>query len=350
MSAPPSDQDETTKRASTLLQKSQRRRTGCCFLLLTGVVAAAFYIRLVVFSPLPYGAYPVLSPVPWNSAPYCWLANGDLAYLTTNANGLHQIWYQKMDASGPAGTARRGPELPKDILNQAFTPSPDEQWVAYTRSFGSRYRTFVLSANGKTTRQLAENLSDWMPDSRSYFTTEGARFIYHLGIPSRKQGATVSSGPGFTFITVHPSSATLLAAENLDALSIQTNTASAPLVLHSFRADHMEDVHQTWEVPLPPDIKFGMVTASPDNRYLLWRVGKQKTSPWITWLKRLHIAWRGEEANETYYLISDVHGGNLHPVCTNPAGITCRCYPAWTPDSRHLSFLYDSKLYLIPVE
>jgi hypothetical protein len=40
----------------------------------------------------------------------------------------------------------------------------------------------------------------------------------------------------------------------------------------------------------------------------------------------------------------------MHPILTNALGGTMRLNAVWTPDCKHLSFVYQNQLYLVPID
>ncbi|MCW3100145.1 MAG: hypothetical protein JWL77_5763 [Chthonomonadaceae bacterium] len=329
-------------------------------LCLVAIVGLGVWCTTHFFSPLPREAYPVLSTAPWfgrNSPaayPQQWLPNGDLAYLKTSANGLPQVCYQKMDASGPVGTVRYGPELPIGSEFDTFSPAPDEQWVAYIQSTRQyRLQTFLLSADGKTTCKGGEYFSGWLADSRHYLCIDhsgamGTK-VYHVDSLNKETLSPDVYWNPYVPLTIPTDSPTfVIRGYFIDDPEIRYN---APLMeMRSFPLAHPAVGAQKWQANVPPGMNSGTASPSPDRRHLLWNVERLRTSPWNAWLGRVNAKWKIRPTHEKHYFLSDLHGNNMRPVLTNALGGSLTLNPTWTPDSKHLSFIYKDQLYLLPIE
>lgn len=344
-------------------QKSVLKRALLRLLLLTACVVGTCLAWIYLQSPLPVGAYSVLSTAEWvepnryGVSSYQWLPNGELAYLKRNLRGMIQVCYQKMDMRGPVGPASFGPELPLDIAFQRFFPSPDKQWIAYMHYTAPNvWQTFLLSADGKTTRQGGEFFSGWLADSRSYlalayskqFDTE----VYHLDSP---QVQTLPNlGPGNTSvpaITLAGAPSFLMASHFANFGQGNGNPQNYPLMtLRLFAMSDPKIAAKQWQAKVPVGMTYGTPLASPDNTHLLWNVGKQNDDLWRYWLGRLNPRWRQNPTFSTQYFISDFNGEHIHPVLANSLGVTRNVAPHWTPDGKHLSFVYQGQFYLVPVD
>jgi hypothetical protein len=301
------------------------------------------------FSPVPWGSYAILSTAHWarlNSPGYVWLKNGDLAHLEKNVAGRFQICYQKVDVKGSVNANRNGPELPANIYPDEFCPSPDEHWIACLRlPDPSFYKSIIVSADGKTSFSLFATFLAWMPDSHSFvtcgLTSPGPLTVRHFGA---RRTETI---PGLT-----PSDAPMPLRSLPEGPNFYVVTHVVPpvAIVRSFPISNPGTVQQSWKVSGPPDADVGSVTASPDNMRLLWVVYTTKPSRWSAWLHRLLPSVQSDPEPKVSYFLSDVHGDAMHPILNffvcEPGGLP----PLWTPDSKHLSFLYKEQLYLIEVD
>jgi hypothetical protein len=337
------------------------KRPSVRILCLVAVVGFGVWCMTHVFSPLPRGAYPVLSTAPWFGSylgyPHQWLPNGDLAYLKTSSYGIPQVCYQKMDASGPVGAVRYGPELPIGSWFDTFSPSPDEQWVAYMQSTSPRsFQTFLLSADGKTTCKGGECFLGWLADSRRYLCFDYSRArgtkVYHVDSLHQETIWPSGSWNHYVPLTIPTNSPTFVIGLFFDdpAPNPGGRYNAPPMELRSFQLAHPAIVAQTWQINVPPGMNSGTASPSPDNRYLLWNVERLRASPWNAWLGRVNAKWKIRPTYEKHYFLSDLHGNNMRPVLTNALGGSLTFNPTWTPDSKHLSFIYKDQLYLLPVE
>jgi hypothetical protein len=351
------------QRTSNRPQRRLSKRSLVKRLILTiGVVLSVVCVR-TFFPALPAGAYPVLSTARWakqNAGSmyvphYRWLANGDLAYLETNARGVLQVCYQKMDARGRVGEIRYGPELPPGPSVNSFLPSPDERWVSYLQLLNAgQYQTVLVSADGKTTRTFPEILSAWLPDSRGFLfsptgvapclkieyldaarteTIPGPYMRMPISISRLSNGPNFITGSSFFRPTALPGM--LPSSPGVTLRSFSTSKPTVPL--------------ETWQPSLPPEASFGTAYPSPDGKQLLWTVWMLRTPSWMQWFHRWIPAWRSGGAGKNSYFLSDLRGAHMKPVLSFPVG-GANSAPTWTPDSKHLSFIYKQQLYLLPVD
>ncbi|MCW3100147.1 MAG: hypothetical protein JWL77_5765 [Chthonomonadaceae bacterium] len=336
---------------------------------LLAVVSVSVWGKTHFFAPLPRGAYPVLStlswakPSPYSYPQYHWLPDGDLAYLERNPDGRLQVCYQKMNTGGPVGPVRRGQELPTAAWDCYFYPSPDEQRIAYFQLTRTRsFQTYVISADTTTHDHAAavgavgEKFSVWLPDSRSFlagsFTPRYHLKVYHL------ESHVVELVPPTTPLEVPiPAISVVNGADFLigcgfDHLVPQSESSqnSHFITLRSFSGSHPTVAKRTWKVPVPTEPEGGSVIASPDKRHLLWYTVTSKPSPQIQWLRRLHLLRYSIDRNHAHYFLSDLYGNHRRPILEDGTDRNLITSPQWTPDSKHLSFVYKEQLYMLPVD
>ena len=344
-----------------------RRLSVRLFCLLAVVVLGILGLRAIL-SPLPSGAFPVLSTAEWaeRASPttlhphYVWLANGDVAYLQKDAQGLFEVRYQKMSDLGAVGKARPGPKLPVEESASPFWgdffPSPDEQWVAY-RPYSDNNQTGVVSADGQTRYTLTVSFESWFSDSRSFVATSTSDVspwaVHHL---DSRRTESIPSMTGFGCVTVSAM------AQGPDLLvgkfardprsSVEVEWLDSTMTLRSLHLSPQEIVTQQWPVQIPRGAEYGSVSASPDNRYLLWSMRMMPKRPpiWVQWLWRVNPNWFLPNRTEMRYFVSDIHGGDMHSVLNRSLCGTGDFAPLWTPDSKHVSFIYHDQLYLAPID
>jgi hypothetical protein len=123
------------------------------------------------------------------------------------------------------------------------------------------------------------------------------------------------------------------------------------MTLRSLHLSPREIVQQKWQLQIPAGAEYGSVSASPDNRHLLWSMGmlRQRPSLWVQWLWRLNLDLPRPQHDERRFFLSDLYGDNMHSVLNCPLSGTDDFSPLWTPDSKHLSFIYRDQLYMVPI-
>lgn len=335
----------------------------CLGVFLLPAIIAVIRLR----APRDSGAYAVLSTQGWVGTPpkypwrpYQWLANGDLAYLEQTSQGNPRVCYQPMDAHGPHGAVRRGPVLPLHLSPSQtvrFAPAPDEQWVAYFQRDSKQIpQTVLISADGRTTRTVpGEMFSLWLPDSRSFLTrsAKGANVlrVHHLDAPQVETIAGLSPNETPTPVSTLPSGSNFLIGGPFQHLaSLGDATPNYPTMrFRSFSLSKPGMAQELWKAPVPDEMSDGIALVSPDNRHIFWITdGFQPT-----WTDNLPSSWRSKPrlGQERRYFLSDLHGENRHPVLLDIAMANGEdLFPEWTPDSKHLSFIKNHQLYLVPVE
>lgn len=318
--------------------------------------------------PLPRGAYPVLSTLHWagristrsNYPPSRWLPNGDLAYLETNARGMLQVCYQKMSASGPVGEVRHGPELPNGPYSSTFYPSPDEQWVACRMpSAPGPSQFFLLSADGKNTRACAaagEIFTSWLPNSKGFlaitYTPTYAVKVYSLDSPTGKTLSGPNEWDMPTWVTTVANGKSFLISSRFNKQFPNGGMSGnyPNLTLRSFNLVHPEVAEQRWQAPVPPGVDFGYAYPSPDNQHILWATASMKPSLFVQWFGRFLPVTPQKPTIHVSYFLSDMQGNHRHEILDATSGRGWTIIPTWTPDSKHMSFLYKDQLYFVPVE
>jgi hypothetical protein len=335
-----------------------------CFLAVIGLCGWGkdFFI-----SPLPRSAYPVLSTARWLERrpriflmpKYCWLPNGDVSFLETNRRGFPQVCYRKIDATGAVGEIRYGPELPPGPLFCCVVPSPDEHWVAYTRKVGViNYQTVVVSADGKSKYTVPELFSGWLSDSRSFLAFSVAPPQTSLKV-HRLDSLRIDTVPGkatdwnlpvlLTTLTNSPDF--LIGGAFNQPMPGKNEATNYPgLTLRAFQTAHPTMAPQTWQASVPGNASFGAAIASPDNKHLLW-INFVYTPPLMDqWMHRL-FPNRPLAANQRMdFYLTDLRGNHRRPILVGGFNKVQYLDPIWTPDSKHLSFIYKDQLYLVPID
>ena len=335
---------------------------GLCLLVVIGLGMCG---KDYLYAPLPRGAYPVLNTGRWLerrpqfmlSPKFCWLPNGDISYTETSVHGLPQICYQKMDASGPVGVVRYGPELSPGPMLCSAVPSPDEHWVAYSRmlSFGS-FQTWVVSADGKAQCTVKELFMGWLADNQSFMSISFAppQTSYKVHHLDRSAIETLPNPEGwstpFVLTRLLDSPNFLMSGIFLQPMPGSDRTVNYPnMEMRIVQTAGHDIVPQAWTVSAPA-ATYGVAIASSDNSHLLWITSTRKPAPMDQWLHRLFPRRKVAIKNSSDYYISDLHGNHRRRILEGGLNRVENLYPTWTPDSKHLSFLYKDKLYLIPID
>lgn len=359
--------------ARTTPNASQTRSSKRLAVKLVALSTIAFLVVQAIrigFSALPAGAYPVVSTVRWAGSwtrprmvddcdpHYTWLSNGDLAYLQTNAKGTPQVCYQKMDARGPVGRVRYGPELPPGLSMYTFVPSPDEKWVAYRQfSNAGEHRTVVISADGKITRTVPASIVAWLPNSRGFLATpntgDASLQVDLLDSPPKTHSVMRASGTpvAVSYVPVGPK---FVVGKDIYHPDTFTSHNYPRMVLHSYSASNLDVATGTWEATVPAQAQWGSAAASPDGKHLLWSVYREHRSSWWPWLRNRLPDRRSVSALRSppvqLFFLSDVQGHDMHRLFEHMEFMFDNMAPRWTPDGKHLSFLYKNQLYLLPVD
>jgi len=324
--------------------------------------------RAFLVVPMPSGAYPVLSTAAWAKQgpqtiyglPYHWMANGDVAYLRKNTNSRYQVCYQQMDAHGPVGLARLGPELPTNSQAGLFFPSPDERWVAISMADNkNKYRTVLLSADGQTRRTIGETnetFKGWLSDSRSFLSlcfrpTLGLK-IRHLDSPHTEMilGTSPTDIPEPLFEFATGPEYQIGSFYNFNQANNGISQAGTQMTMRSYDVSKPEAAPKTSQVSVPPGSEYAAGFVSPDGKHLLWIANTRRRTSGSSWINGLFALRTGGAIYETRCYISDLSGNHRRPILEDIAGHFGEISPVWTPDSKHLSFVFQNQLYMVPIE
>lgn len=337
-------------------------------LLCLGVATVLFLEgRAFLVAPMPSGAYPVLSTTAWAmqgpqtayGLPYHWMANGDVAFLRKNSNGRFQVCYQQMDAKGPVGLLRIGPELPTNSQAGLFLPSPDERWIAISLADNkNRYRNVLLSADGQTTRTIGdanETFRGWLSDSRSFLSlcfrpTVGLK-IRHLDSTHTEMilGATPTDIPEPMFGFASGREFQVGSFYNFTQANSRAPRAGTQMTMRSFDVSKPGSASKTSQVTVPPNCEYAGGYVSPDQKHILWIASIRKSYAGSSWINNLVATRAAGVVYETRCYISDLNGNNRHPILEDVLSHFAGIEPAWTPDGKHVSFIFQNQLYLVPV-
>ena len=262
---------------------------------------------------MPSGAYPVLSTAAWAKPgpqtayglSYHWLANGDVAFLQKKSNGKTRVCYQQMDAHGPVGSVRPGPELPTNSQAGLFFPSPDERWVAISQTDNkNKSRSVLLSADGQTARTIGEaneTFKGWLSDSRSFLSL---CFRPKLGLKIRHLDSThtemiwgtnpadipepmfeFTAGPEFQVGSVYNFT--------------QVSQVGTQVTMRSFDVSKPGVVTQTSQVTVPPGSEYAGGRVSPDKKHILWVTSARRSAAGSSWVNGLFAQRAGRPSYET---------------------------------------------------
>jgi hypothetical protein len=140
------------------------------------------------------------------------------------------------------------------------------------------------------------------------------------------------------------------------------DTASVPSVNYPFinmaRVDlaHPTGIPEQWKVAVPIDFEQGTCLLSPSGDRILWIGHGDSTPILIRKLKSLFPGLRSSARISNHWLVSGLHGENMHEVAAYPIDLSRRggqdlsSLPRWTADSQHISFVFRNTLYTRPVD
>ncbi len=354
------------------LRRLPSKRLSARLLSLLAVVLLGGLLKSCFLSPLPSNAYPVLSTAEWKSLlqrytvpPYHWLANGDVAYLKSSPDDRLQVCYQKMNSAGPIGSPRPGPVLPaqsvrhRSFMSGFFLPSPNEKWVACTHvDVTNKVSMDLVSNDGKTIRQItgsSDLFASWLPDSHRFLAISIGVFPavklqdidspVTLPLPGMNRDV-----PPLEILSPNATSLILGARFNGPIRNGGQPFNYPEMKMRSVSAANPKEVLRTWEISVPTDMDFGSVAPSPDGKRLLWTTGSLKNSKVTQLLDRILPHRSRIHPAQMCYFLSDIDGRNRHPIFSDSLLRPRSLALAWTPDSRHLSFIYKDYFYLVPVD
>ncbi len=255
---------------------------------------------------------------------------------------------------------RFGPQFPDEPLAGTFLASPDEHCVAVMQPSLSKEFQFVLvSDDGKPTRPAApagETVLAWLPDSKGVITlADLSTFALNIRYFDTSKVETirqVNDGEWPSFLTL-PDQGQSFQISGLyyrSGLPGYKSKNYPTMRFREFDIDHPVKVLREWQTAVPSRPDFGNAIASPDNRHLLWTTYSLKPSRITQWFEQVMPSWAQYPHPRISFYISDLDGSHSHSVMQELWGKEKCTDPQWTPDSKHLCFVYKDQLYFVPVD
>ena len=330
---------------------------------------------------LPAGAVKVGSIAAWDaptsrSRPFSphetffWTSTGDIIHQEKNADGSTAVLREHLT---PSHTLQRDAAPPTQIsANSYFLQStPDGSGLLYAKTNAIHNHDVdlhLLSADGKSDRLLAAlwmPFPVWMPDGKHWLVTrtEGDYLNSLDGTPLRRLD-TASLSPWTPFMlgvnpqshaiaTIGndyfeaPDSAPRFAGVNYPAISLMEFDPAAP-------ARHC----RKWSVRVPTGSFRGQILLSTQADRILWIV--EKPSPAITqWIDR-HLRGHKTFYGDQKVYVSRLDGSEMQELLSAPVEkkkwgkLVVISMPFsnihWLSDSKRISFVYHTDLYLAPIK
>jgi len=128
--------------------------------------------------------------------------------------------------------------------------------------------------------------------------------------------------------------------------------------VHTFVEFNLKDPNRkatVWTVPVPGDAASFFCQPSPGHDRLLWIVQSNRMPLLVTMTQKLSRPFKQPTCYLCRWMVSDLHGHNMRTLAefeisslffNRPDLIS----PQWTPDGKHVSFEYQSALYLMNVD
>lgn len=321
---------------------------------------------------------PVVSTNGWQtyhgSAGYFWLRNGDLLYFKKSDFNHVSAFRQSVTPAAmaqPPATVHVFPIAPPWM---PFTLSPDEKWLTCARPMRGPVEIVVAPLAAPESRFTplfqASTHNVWSADSRSLFQIElspsppPGSLTYRLSIHHPEGGAhetiplprELNVNAWCEGLSQVLPSGHLLLRRNRDAqLGSMRLPSTRALTFADFDPLRPSTAPRIWSVPVPRDALRGDISVSPLGDKLLWMLVTPRPTlledllhrlmPQRPWPSRQHVVWR----------ISRMDGSHIRDIGAydtfDPEHYADTwIWPQWTPDGRHLSFVKNGSLYLLPAD
>lgn len=355
-----------------------RRRCSLVWLFCVCLVALVFVLyprqRLLLDR-----AHPVVS---FGSAPYdhtyFWLSPSQLLLMTWKFSHLEPVAFSAVQLDTIRGTRHALPWLVKRLTQYGGTPcdfslSPDGKWLLWYNSetmdgFGTAVavtldgkRSLDWDCNRSTALYWIDN-RHWIGDRRT-----------HLADTPGYDGDAGAYGPEYRRLIVRnvaapkeavhlrersPAMKNLLAqthAFNLPWYDSKYNDESANLtsldvITYTSRLEHR--AVRTQNIPLPYPSQIGAAEVAPQGDRLFLYLKTDAISPLKVWLHRWLPAYKASRQTTRELWECRRDGSDRHligsvlapPKDANDEGISD---VRWLPDGKHLSFVYEGRLYMV---
>ena len=135
--------------------------------------------------------------------------------------------------------------------------------------------------------------------------------------------------------------------------SYKQTTNTTELKFLEFDLQHLDATPRTWIIPTPKDTTYGNVHISPSGDRLLWRIESREYRFFDRCIHFIIPIFKMKEIFTVSWRVSKLDGSGVREISCHvvpSAGYEKDAIPEWTPDGKHVSFIYNDVLYRITAE
>jgi hypothetical protein len=309
---------------------------------------------------------------------YYWLNDTDILFFRQTDAQHVTAYRQRVLPPGPDYAPNHAPVIMSVFkATSAWAPgaiSPDRRWLTCIEQTLSpyRFRSYILPLSGQgkakaiTTSQFFEC---WLPDSSGTisltFVTQGKdqRHFKLLTkyLDDRKPIAadmpremdTISWVEGLTLVL--PSGHLLLQQDRDFNYGSMRLPSSHILTLGEVDPLRLATTPSIWKIAIPAGASHGMIRLSPRGDKILWMLHISRVTPLERWVRKLMPKTQWGTDAQVVWLISRLDGSGMRPIgwydLFDPKHYSDTwIVPQWTPDGKHLSYVRDGSLFVLPVD
>jgi hypothetical protein len=337
-----------------------------------GIAAILIFAGVIAFRALSQDqhsllrvATPVASTQDWtapdpsmhNFLPYFWLPDRSVLFFRRGDSGGYRAYRQHITEEGRAEPPHPLPMPEVGAKYRIQSLSSDGKWLYVTLWKGpGNIIPEAHALDGSKTVVWPRKFSvamNWSPDSSSLIQMAWAgvgwsvaelrldsprqrwRKLNSVQIPSTERPTPVGFAADGRMVSLLDRISNVPATTQRLALVDLAHTASAT---------------QISNVTLPVAVWNAGLQISPDGNHMLWTCTSDITSPFAKWMGRLHLSSAKSEMGQSWW-VSRLDGSGMHEIGhisarQDDGGVALR----WLPDSRHCSFVYKGKLYVLPTD
>ena len=316
-------------------------------------------------------------------ATYYWLSPQDVLFFYPNPHGQYAAARRNIATGVTTTLTALTGLLQKSKWNlgygESLMPSPDGKWLLWVSPKSHTYYDYYFaSVDGSHYAHWAgrpEAISWkplWMPDSRHWILlqdkddpgTTSRAMIYSIDSPRAYRTIPLSI-PAIAHCSGGISESTNIALQD----RIQANlvcedrwagndnrfvlrTVQTAQVLFGAKPGTKDLI----SIPIPKEKKIVKALFDPNGLHILWIARSDYMPPYMGWLHRLMPSSQSQQHSWYRFWVSGPDGKNAHEIGQieiKPDPYLSMDMPfafSWLPDGKRVSFIYENKLYTVPVD
>lgn len=306
---------------------------------------------------------------------YVWLANDEILLFQRNPDRTVTLLRKRVLPPGKAGAATPLP-IAHLVQPTRVTISPDRTsiHVLYMRApqRKSMRSEFVSLRDGRSYGMTSWVLGTWCEGSNSVcqcqYNKKLIATMHHYDthkdediVVNGVAGAPLMRGNVWPLFVEASGRVVAVGDSYYDGIvtpALKANLGSRLSPVRTFVEFNLKEPNKKgrlWTVPIPADAASFYCQASPGHDRLLWIVQSNHMPALTAITQKLPRPFKLPARYMCRWMVSNLDGSNMHTIVEfeisdlhyNRPDLVA---PQWTPDGKHLSFEYQSALYLMAVD